>query len=157
MTLWDDVDERVLRWVFSRPPSFDNMEVLDFPTRDPVAFEPLEGLDTRTLTESLLRLHGHGLIDGESGGTLGGIEHWHSLRVTALGLVYLGEWPDLDLVARASTIHHVLRVAAEGAPEQEQSALKRAAGVLGRTADAVVRDTITNVAGSAGAEAVDDS
>lgn len=157
MTLWEDVDERVLRWVFSLPPSFENMEIIDFPTREPVPFAPIKKLNSRTVTESLQRLHGFGFIDGQSGGTLGGLEHWHSLRVTYRGLIYLGEWPDLDLVASASTLHHVLQAVAEDAPEEEQKALKRAAGVLGRTADAVVRDTITSVAGSAGAEAVDDS
>jgi hypothetical protein len=154
MTKWDEGDEPVLRWVFSLPPTFDTHEILEFPTSEPEPFGPVEGLDTRTATESLRRLHGYGLIDGRNSGWFGG-EGWTELRVTALGLIYLGEWPDLDLVATASMIHHLLRAAANEAPEEERAALVRAAGIVGRTVNGVVRDTLTGVAGSAGKETVE--
>ncbi len=155
MTLWEDVDVRVLRWVFSLPPSFENQEVYDFPTRHPEPFDFIDGLDTLAVTKSLRRLRGHGLIEGRTGGWLEG-EQWNTLRVTSRGLVCLGEWPDLELVATGSAIHHLLNAAAGDASEEgQQRALRRAAGVLGRTADAVVRDTLSEVAHSARGEATE--
>jgi hypothetical protein len=44
MTLWQDVDERVLHWIFSLPPSFDDEHVF--------------GLDTPAVRAALRLLYG---------------------------------------------------------------------------------------------------
>jgi hypothetical protein len=160
VTLWEEVDERVLRWVFALPPTWGREKLLDLPIKHPQPVDGLDGIDSRTLAESLRRLHGFGLVDGmndEYHDGEGYGDGWDSLRVTALGLIYLGEWPDLDLVATASAIRHVLRAAAEQAPnDEDRNALVRAAGMVGRTADGVVRDTLAEVAHASGGEIADE-
>jgi hypothetical protein len=150
-TLWDQVDEPVLRWVASLPPSLE-MELHEFQLRESEPFAPIEGLDTRDVRESLHRLRSHGLIAGDESLSTHD-ETWHKLRVTAFGLVVLGEWPDLDRVATAASIHRLLRALADEAPEQERTALVRAAGVVSRTADEVVRGTAADIARTIGREA----
>jgi hypothetical protein len=151
MTVWDEIDDGVLRWVFALPPSFDTHEILDFPINEPIPFGPIPELDTGAVTKSLERLRGHGLIAGECSRWFGG-DGWHDLRVTARGLMYLGEWPDLDLVATAASMNQLLRLAAAEAPETDRPVLLRAAGVVGRTVDGVVRGTLAEVAHAGGEE-----
>jgi hypothetical protein len=43
------------------------------------------------------------------------------------------EWPDLDRVATAASLHQLLRALSEDAPKEDQNALRRAAGVVART------------------------
>lgn len=74
--------------------------------------------------------------------------------MTAFGWIVLGEWPDLDRIATAASIHRLLRALSDEAPEQERDALRRAAGVVARTADEVVRGTTADVARTLGREAV---
>jgi hypothetical protein len=150
-TLWEHVDEPVLRWVASLPPSLE-MELHEFQLREPQPFAPIDGLDTRNVRESLHRLRSHGLIAGDESLTTHD-ESWHKLRVTAFGWVVLGEWPDLDRVATAASIHRLLRALADEAPEQERNPLVRAAGVVSRTADEVVRGTAADIARTIGREA----
>jgi hypothetical protein len=64
-----------------------------------------------------------------------------------------GEWPDLDRVATAAGMHRLLRALAEDAPEEEASALRRAAGALSRTANDVIPSTAAELAHDAGREA----
>jgi hypothetical protein len=130
------------------------MELHTFDVREAGAFPPIPPLDTNEVTESLARLVSHGLVDGEERGTFG-TTIWAKLRVTAQGWIVLGEWPDLDRVATAASFHRLLRALAEDAPAAEKHALVRAAGVLSRTADDVVRATVADVAGELGAEAVE--
>ena len=153
-TLWERVDERVLRWVASLPPSL-NVEIFDLEIRDPEPFDPIEGLDTREVDASLDRLVNHGLIDGRAAKAMQ-TTMWSSLRITARGLVVLGEWPDLERVATAASLHRILRALAEDAPEGDRRALQRAAGVASRTASDVIRNTASELAhdlgrGAAGA------
>ena len=108
----------------------------------------MPGLDTAEVGASLRRLGDAGFIAGRSD-----YESWWDLRLAPRGLVYLGEWPDLELVASAATLHRVLRAVADEAPPAERAALVRSAGVVGRTVDAVVRDTLGEVAHAGGAEA----
>ena len=148
--LWQRVDERVLGWVATLPPAFSTEQIYDFPTLPPELFAPLPGLDTRDVGESLRRLADFGFIAGKidrSG------ESWWDLRLAPRGLVYLGEWPDLELVASAAALHRVLRALADEAPDEQRDALVRSAGVVGRTVDAVLRDTLSEVAHAGGAEA----
>lgn len=153
-TLWESVDEPILRWIASLPSSFE-MEVHHLELRKPVPFTPIAGLTSRDAHEGLARLQSHGLV--------GGVEHsmnnstaWSKLRVTARGWIVLGEWPDLDRVATAASIHKLLRALADEAPDDDRAALIRAAGVVSRTADEVVRGVASDIAKTAGSEAVDD-
>jgi hypothetical protein len=149
-TLWERVDEPVLRWVATLPPSLA-MEFQVFEVAEPVAFEPISGLNSRDVHESLRRLLSHRLIAAEEGPPLQSTT-WGKLRVAAFGWIVLGEWPDLDRVATAASVHGLLRALAEDAPEEVRSALVRAAGVVSRTADEVVRGTAANIAGTVGRE-----
>jgi hypothetical protein len=144
-TLWERVDERVLRWVAALPPAFENDSILDFPTRPPRPFEPITGLDTQEVGEALRRLYEAGFIGGKND-----YDSWYDLRLAPRGLVLLGEWPDFELAASAAALHNVLRAVAEQAPEAERDAIVRAAGVLGRTVDDVVRGTLADVAHAGG-------
>jgi hypothetical protein len=152
-TLWERIDEPVLRWVAGLPPSFE-MELHDLELREPEPFEALPGLTSQDVHEALLRLQSYGLIDGVEGKPMRSAT-WSRLRVTAKGLIVLGEWPDLDRVATAAGLHRLLRALAEEAPEEQRGTLVRAAGVVSRTADAVVRGAATDVAGSVGREVAD--
>lgn len=80
---------------------------------------------------------------------------WWRLRVTAVGLQVLGEWPDLDRVASAVSLRNVLLQLAGEAPQDEQKSLKRAAGLLGRTSAAVVRDALAELSSDAAREVVE--
>ena len=150
-TLWERVDERVLGWVASLPPSLD-VDLIRCEEREPEPFEHIPEIDSRTVSESLRRLISYGLVDGRPSESMQSTT-WSRLRLTAHGLIVRGEWPDLDRVASAASIHRLLRAVAEHAPEEERSALVRAAGVVARTADEVLRGTAADVAGTIGREA----
>jgi hypothetical protein len=149
-SLWERVDEPVLRWVASLPPSL-NADVYDLELREPEPFDPIRGLDSREVDESLRRLLSHGLIDGRAADAFQ-TTMWSSLRLTAYGLVILGEWPDLDRVATAAALHRILSALADDANEDSSAALRRAAGVISRTSDDVLRSTATELAHDLGKE-----
>jgi hypothetical protein len=154
-TLWDRVDEPVLRWVASLPPTLaPDRSLLELEIRDPEPFEPNPNLNSAEVHESLKRLVSHGLVDGKATDFMQSTT-WSRLRVTAFGLIVLGEWPDLDRVATAAALHRLLRALADNAPEEDRSALRRAAGVIGRTGDEIVRGTAADIAGTLGREAAD--
>jgi hypothetical protein len=148
-TLWERVDEPVLRWVASLPGL--TAEIYDIQIRDPEPFEHVPGLDSREVDDSLRRLRSYGLIDGRAADAMQ-TSMWSSLRVTAHGLIYLGEWPDLDRVATAVSLHRLLRALAEEAGEDASPALLRAAGVVSRTSDDVLRSTTSELAHDLGKE-----
>ena len=150
-TVWEQVDEPVLRWVLARPRPEQGVIAWKF-EREGGKTPELPGLADRAIHESLARLHDAGFVDGNLS-TTSGHWHWTSLRVTAQGLIILGEWPDLDRVAQAASIHRLLRALSDDAPPDEQDALRRAAGVVSRTAGDVVLDTATEIARSLGEEA----
>lgn len=149
-TLWERVDEPVLRWVATLPSSLA-MEIRAFGVATPEPFDPIPGLNSRDVHQSLQRLRSHRLVDGIEGPAVQSVT-WTKLRVAAFGWIVLGEWPDLDRVATAASVHGLLRALADDAPEQVRSALVRAAGVVSRTADEVVRGTAANVAGTVGGD-----
>jgi hypothetical protein len=70
--------------------------------------------------------------------------------LTADGLVAIGEWPDLDRIASAVGIHDVLDALADAAPEEDRSFLRRAAGLVGRLGDEIVRTTLSRIAADVG-------
>jgi hypothetical protein len=151
VTLWDRVDELVLRWVASLPPSLA-FEMWGLEERDPEPFEPIEGLRSDEVHQALERLASYGLIDGRASRSMRDTT-WSQLRVTAPGWMVLGEWPDLDRVATAAGLHRLLTALADEAPEEDRTAVRRAAGVIGRTADEVVRGTAADLAKALGKEA----
>ena len=153
-TLWDRVDERVLRWVFGLPATLQQGEIFTFETREPAPFEAIEGLDTREVARALRRLHSHGLIAAGNSASGAGDEWWE-LRLTPAGLIVLGEWPDLDRIATAASVHGILHRLSDEASPEDRDALRRAAGLVSRTADAVVRGTAADVASSAAREALE--
>lgn len=140
-------------WVASLGSVMDsNATRLDLELREPVPFEGVPGLTSLDVHQSILRLRSHRLIDGTESAAFQN-STWIRLRVTAPGLIVLGEWPDLDRVATAASLHRLLRALSEDAPEGDQTALKRAAGVISRTTDEVLRGTVADVARSVGEEA----
>lgn len=150
-TVWDRVDEPILSWVASLGSVMDSTPTqvhLELHER----FRDVADLTSRDVQRSLLRLRSHGLIDGTESAAMGN-STWSRLRVTAAGLIVLGEWPDLDRVATASSLHELLRALSEDAPEEERSALRRTAGSVARTADEVLRGTAADIAGAVGEEA----
>jgi hypothetical protein len=98
--------------------------------------------------EALLRLASYGLVDGQCNGT-SAFEIWTHLRITAAGLIALGEWPDLDRVMSAVAIRSLLLRLADEAPEAEKSPLRRAAGLVARMGGDAVRDTLGELTGAA--------
>lgn len=151
-TLWERVDEPILRWVASLGSVLDSDTQVNLELREPERFEPVPGLTSRDVQESLRRLRSHELIEGGEAAAFGN-STWTRLRVTAAGLVVLGEWPDLDRVANAASLHRLLRALSDDAPEADQSALRKAAGVVGKYGDEVLRGTAADVAGAAGEKA----
>jgi hypothetical protein len=152
-TLWDRVDEPILRWVAALGSVLDPTApqfVLEL--REPEPFPAVPGLTSRDVQESLRRLQSHGLIDGREATAMGN-STWSRLRVTAAGLIVMGEWPDLDRVATAASLHQLFRALSEDAPDADRTALRRAAGVVARYADEVLRGTAADVAGAAAEEA----
>jgi hypothetical protein len=145
-TEWTEVDERVLRWVAAKPPVLEQpSEIPDFPITEPVPFEGIEGLDSRQVSDALYRLKVHGFIAGGED-NMGNFTMWWQLRLAPRGLQYLGEWPDLDKVASALSIRNVLLEIAKEAPTDSQQALKRTAGLLGRTTGEAVREALGELA-----------
>jgi len=149
-TLWDRVDGPILRWVAT----LGSADRVDLELREPEPFEPIPGLTSLDVQQSLRRLRSHGLIDGTESPAFGN-STWMHLRVTAGGLIVLGEWPDLARVASAASLHRLLRALSDDAPKADQTALRQAAGVVGKYGDEVLRGAAADVAGAAAEEAAD--
>jgi hypothetical protein len=154
--LWSKVDEPILRWVASLPSTLRPYRV-EYVVRAAEFDHALPGVTGVEAEASLTRLLGAGLIAGTRGGTMGPDykDIWSDLRVTASGLVVLGEWPDMDRIATATGIHHLLRAVSEQAPREQRAGLRRAAGLVGRTIDGVVRDALLETAGAVGGDLAD--
>jgi len=148
---WERIDEPVLRWVATLPPSL-GMDFYELDLREPQPFEAIPDLDSKEVHDSLRRLTSYGLV-ASSLSLAGHDALWKAPRVTSSGWIVLGEWPDLDRVATAASLHQLLRALADNAPKEERGALLRAAGVVSHTADDVLRATATDVAKTFGKEA----
>ncbi len=140
MTIWSDIDEPVLRWLvaWSDDPEWRS-RMLELPVYQPEDCTDELGLslDSRQVHEALTRLRDYGLITGELHLTECAI--WSHLRLTADGLVLLGEWPDLDGVASFEGLQALLaRLAAGVEDDDERSAVRRAVGTIGRLGKGVV-------------------
>jgi DNA-binding PadR family transcriptional regulator len=152
MSTWSETDEPLLRWVHEQPSSFiPETWILRLELRRYTKpSEEVPGLSTEQVDQALIRLQEHGLIDGERGEAIG-FSSWSRLRVTALGLQVLGEWPDLDKLASAASLKLLLNELADAAPDSEdQSALRRLIGVAGEVGEGVVVSTLNNAAGELG-------
>jgi hypothetical protein len=151
-TLWDRVDGPILGWVASLGSVLQSDNRVDLELREPERFEPVPSLTSRDVQQSLRRLDSYGLIEAIESAAFGN-SSWSRLRVTARGLIVLGEWPDLDRVANAASLHRLLRALSDDAPDADRPALRRAAGVVARYSDEVLRGTAADLAGAAGEKA----
>lgn len=156
MTLWADVDERVLRWVLSLPATFDPTQnpPLHLPTAapEPAPVPDLDGLDTRQVDDSMRRLQSGGLIAGKPSEWSAGCS-WMDLRVTAKGLQLFDEWPNFDQAASAIGMHLALGELAKAAPDQDtKSALERTRAVVAGMGDAVIKATLQSIAADVGGD-----
>lgn len=148
MAVWDEIDDRVLRWVLDRDADSDwqgRTENLVF-RPEPESQAAFRGdLDARQVDEALTRLYGHGLIAGDRGATAH-YAYWSQLRLTAHGLILLGEWPDLDRVASAEGLAVPLtELADEASNAEDTKALRQTAGAIGRLGEGIVNSTVASV------------
>lgn len=155
MALWDEVDERVLRWVASRPFSYaDSWQLLELHDEADLPDAPeLEGLGWRELDDSLQRLHGYGFIAGrvQPYGASGNI--WSRLRITAQGLQVTDEWPNFDQVASALGMRMMLQELANAATnEADKTLLQEAGDFAGTFTDAFIKGTINSLSGDVAKE-----
>ena len=150
MSTWDEIDEVVLRWLLAQDsnPKWRGITG-SLPLNPAPKPAPRFGdeLDTRQVDEALTRLSGYGLVDGKREATMSDVT-WTHLRLTARGLIVLGEWPDLDRVTGA---HGLVVLLAELADERvergDQVALRKAAGTVQRLGEDIVSSTFESVGG----------
>jgi hypothetical protein len=144
---WAGIDQRVLRWVLeqSDAPEWRSriIELTLRPEPEPCA-EFDGGPNTLQMDEALLRLRGYGLTAGNRHETEAAI--WSHLRITADGLILLGEWPDLDRVASFEGVQVMLAALAKKAEDpDDKSALRRTAGAIGRLGQGVVETELESL------------
>jgi hypothetical protein len=147
---WDLLDGRVLRWLLDQDANPKWEGRTDKLTHRP-APEPqpaFDGeLDSREVDEALTRLKGHDLIDGERTATTH-YALWSRLRVTAPGLIILGQWPDLDRAASVQALTSLLARLAEQADDpDDRTALRRTAGAVGRLGEGIVDSAVESLGG----------
>jgi hypothetical protein len=146
MSTWDEVDDRILRWLLAQDSSPEWRGISGSLPNQP---EPVprfgEDLDSRQVAESLRRLVGYGFVDGTREATFSDVT-WTDLRVTARGLIVLGEWPDMDRVAGAHGLVFLLsELAGEASDEDDQRSLRKAAGTVQRLGEDIVASTMESV------------
>jgi hypothetical protein len=147
MTLWQEVDEPVLRWLAGERSSFINGWQLKLTIRpDPPRSEEVPGLDERQVDGALVRLRDHGLVDGKRE-EFGAFAVWSRLRVTGVGQQILGEWPELDRLNSAEGLRLLFdRMADEAENPEERSGLKRLIAFMVSIGDGVVEKTFNEAA-----------
>jgi hypothetical protein len=151
MTTWSDIDEPVLRFVAAQPPSMPPSWAWRLQLRpETIPSSEVDGLDERQIDEAMLRLQSAGLVDvGERSETIG-YATWSRPRVTALGSMVLGVWPDLDRIDAVEALQVSLAALAEHEPDQQrQSALRRAAGLLASLSASVAVKLVSSAADEA--------
>lgn len=155
MTTWEAIDEPVLRWVAALPSPLVHHDIHEFNRSNPEPFDPSPDLDSAQVAAALLRLQSAGLIGGRFDDLGSSVMCWQ-LYVAPRGLQVLGEWPDLHAVASAVGMRRLLLALAEQASDPgEQGALKGTAGLVGRTANEVIRDAIGELAADATKEVME--
>jgi len=149
VTVWHDIDERVLLWLAHEAPASFPPWALNLTIRpDDTTSEEIPGLTDRQVDQALLRLESYGLVDfRERSQSIG---CFNTLRVTALGHRVLGVWPDLEHIAAIDALRLALQAVADGAPLEERSTLRRAVGIAGELGGAIVASTAAGTAGKLG-------
>ena len=152
MTLWDERDEPVLRWLVDNPPRANMLMTHRSATA------PHDGVPSLTRAQvhrAVETLHDAGYLssDGDQADGGGGAL-WTRFQVTGAGKQAVGLWPRFDALGFPGELADIIDALAENAPTEEQASnLKRAAAAVRRAAPGVVRGIA--VAGlSAGARAV---
>ena len=129
MTVWHDVDERVLLWVADDLPASMEFEMVELPNDDEPC-ERVEGLTNRQVIQALQRLESYGLV-AFAREPAGANIIFTATRLTALGHQVLNEWPDLDQIDAVQGVSLALAAMAEKEAQPEKaSLLRRAAGIL---------------------------
>jgi hypothetical protein len=153
VTVWHDVDERVLLWLADEAPASFPPFRLELTIRpDDQPSEEVPGLTERQVDEALLRLESHGLVSvRERSGTIG-LATYNSPRLTALGHRVLGTWPDLEQLSVMEAIRLALLAVAEDSPPEERPALRRAVGIVGELGGAIVQSAAAGTTAELGGE-----
>lgn len=155
MSTWTDIDEPVLRAVADLPASMPPGVQWQLTIRPPEPSDELAGLDESQIDEALRRLRGAGLIDALERTETVAYAIWTRPRVTAVGSMVLGAWPDLDRMDAVEALQASLAALADREVDPERrGALRRAAGVVGSLSGSIVTKLIVGAAGQAG-EAID--
>lgn len=153
MTLWSVVDEPVLSFLAAQPSSMPPGWSWQLELRPTIPSTEIDGLDERQIDESLLRLQTAGLIDSLERVETIGYAYWSRLRVTALGSMVMGVWPDFERVDAVDALQ--LNLAALESVEEDPEArkgIRRAAGVLGSLGASVVSRIVESESGDLGGE-----
>jgi hypothetical protein len=150
VSIWDEVDDPVLRWLLAQEadPQWTGM-LRDLPLRPKPEPQPaFDGdLDSLQVDDALTRLRDHGLIAAERGETTH-YAIWSQLRVKADGLIILGEWPDLDRVTSTQGVVVLLtELAAETTSSDDKKSLRKAAGAIGRLGEGIVDSALESLGG----------
>jgi hypothetical protein len=152
MTVWHEIDERVLLWVADVLPASFDMQLVEVSTDDEPS-EQAEGVTNRQVIEALIRLESYGLVEFwvEPQQTSSKVI-FSRPRLTAQGHQVLGDWPDLDGVTAMDTVRLALNAMAEQAPEKA-SLFRRAVGIIGEIGTSVVLSEVEREGARLGDEA----
>lgn len=153
MTTWTDIDEPVLRFLAEQPASVMPGWDWHLALRPPVDSSEIQGLDERQIDEALFRLESVGLMDSRDRSETVAYAVWYKPRVTALGSMVLGVWPDLDRVDAVESLQVSLAALAEQEPDSErQGALRRAAAMLASLSGSIATRLAADAAAQAGGD-----
>jgi hypothetical protein len=148
VTVWHDVDERVLRWVADDLPASLEMAIVELAIRPDEPFTEIDGLMSSDVHLALLRLNSYGLVAfSHQPQETAGSAILNSPRLTALGHQSLDDWPDLDQIDAAESVRLALAAMAEEARPEKASLLQRAVGVLGEIGTSIVVGEVEKEAG----------
>jgi hypothetical protein len=154
VTVWSETDERVLRWVASRPFSYEAAaDLVTLRDGEPLPESPhLEGLGWKQIDASLRRLAGepHKFIAGNESPAGQRGATWSKLRIRAPGLQVLDEWPDFDRIASALGMRMLLEEIAKAESDPEKKSLfQRIAGIAGKFGDSFIKSSATSLTAGA--------
>jgi len=148
----DEIDERVLCFLARQPSSMPPSWEWRLELRPTVPSTEIDGLDERQIDDGMLRLESAHLVAGKRTETVG-FASWSRPRVTALGSMVLGVWPDLQHVDALVAMQVSLAALAEQEADPEQrSALRRGAGLLASLSASIATRVVAGAAGEAGGE-----
>jgi hypothetical protein len=131
VTLWDERDKPVLRWLVENPPRANMLTTHKSGT---ARHEGVPSLTQAQVHASVEVLYDAGYVaSDEPQGAGGGGVHWTHFQVTGAGKQALGLWPRFDALGSPGELADILEALARNAPtEEEASNLKRAAAAIRR-------------------------